>query len=166
MPRQLDGIELRQHLVEVIRLPAKGFSDLRYGPLWADLSDRDRAVAFGQPGPIRIEHQRDMRVGRLLIAQKPCEVRLPGRRRQKVVTAHHLVDALGRVVDDDGEVVGGHTVAAADDEVVDDPRVLTVQQIVDRVVIVSVRSRSAGGRPISARRSSRSLSVRSRHVPG
>ena len=58
-----------------------------------------------------------------------------GRRCQQVVAAYHLIDALGRVVHDDREVVGGDTVAAADDEVVDDPGVGAVQQIVDGVEV-------------------------------
>ena len=80
-----------------------------------------------------VENQGDVRVRRLQISQQPGEVRLARRRRQQVVAAHHLVDGLCRVVHDDREVVGGHAVAATDHEVVDDPGVLAVQQIVDCV---------------------------------
>ena len=67
-----------------------------------------------------------------------------------------MVDALCRVVDDDREVVGGHPVAAADHEVVDDPGVFAVQQIVngvgDGVGSQPQRRRPAGlfaaGRPL------------------
>ena len=99
----------------------------------ADLGERHGAVALGQPRPVLVEHQRDVRVRRLRIAQQLREIRLARRRRQQVVTAHHLVDALCRVVDDDREVVGRHPVAATDHEVVDDAGVLAVQQVVDRV---------------------------------
>ena len=74
-----------------------------------------------------------MSVRRLRVAQQPGEVGLPGRRRQQVVSAHHLIDALRRVVDHHGEVVGGNTVAATDHEVIDDAGEVAVQQVVDGV---------------------------------
>ncbi len=59
-------------------------------------------------------------------------MRLAGRRRQQVGAAHDLVDALVRVVDDDGEVVGGDAVVAAEDDVVDESLDATVQAVHDR----------------------------------
>ena len=114
-------------------MPAKRFGDLRERPLRSDLGERHGAVPLGQPRSVLVEHQRDVRVRRLRIAQQPRQVGLPRRRRQQVVTAHHLVDALRGVVDHHGEVVGRDAVAATDHEVVDDAGVLTVQHVVDRV---------------------------------
>ena len=167
MPRQLGRVELREHLVEARRLPAKGFCDLRQRPLHADLGERDGAVALGQPCPVLVEHQCDVRVRRLRIAEQPREVGLPRRRRQQVVTAHHLVDALRGVVDHDREVVGRDAVAATDHEVVDDAGVLAVQQVVDRVDD-RVGAQPQRRRPPGLARGGPRVraSVRSRHVPG
>ena len=49
------------------------------------------------------------------------QISRPGGGREQVVAAHHLVDAGQCVVDHHGKVVGGHTVAATQHEVVDDP---------------------------------------------
>ena len=59
------------------------------------------------------------------------QVQLAGRRRCEVVAAHHLGDALQRVVHDDGQVVGRGAVVAQQHEVVDRAHVGTVQQVID-----------------------------------
>ena len=51
--------------------------------------------------------------------QPAVEQRLPRRRRQQVVAAHHVGDALAGVVHDDGELVGGDAAPGPDDEVPD-----------------------------------------------
>src|SRR5689334_1332334 len=84
------------------------------------------------------------------MAEQVREIGLPGRRCQKVVPANHLVDSLRRVVDNDREVVGGDTVAALDDEIVDSSGVVAVQYVVDgvggHVGAKPQRGRPAGGR--------------------
>ena len=70
---------------------------------------------------------------RAAVAEYTGEVGLPRRRRQQVVAAHHLIDALRRVVDDHREVVGRHAVTAAHHEIVDDAGVVAVQQVVNGV---------------------------------
>ncbi|SIA83898.1 Uncharacterised protein [Mycobacteroides abscessus subsp. abscessus] len=57
------------------------------------------------------------------------ELRLRGRLGEQVEAAHDLVDALERVVDDGRQVVGGHAVRAAHDEVVDSSGVGAVQLV-------------------------------------
>ena len=108
-------------------------ADLCKRPRHSDFGQRHGAIALRQPRPVFVEHQRDMSVDRLGVAQQPREVGLPWRRRQQVVSAHHLVDALGCVVDDHREVVGRDAVAAADHEVVDDAGVAPVQHVGDGV---------------------------------
>ncbi len=43
---------------------------------------------------------------------------LPGRGSQQIATAHHLTDGHGAVVVDDRQLVGGHAVSPAQDEIV------------------------------------------------
>ena len=47
------------------------------------------------------------------VAEDLAEVGLPWRGRQQIVAAHHLVDSGTLVIHHDGEVVGRHAVAAA-----------------------------------------------------
>ena len=84
------------------------------------LGERDRAVPLGQATAPGAEHERDVGVGRHRQVQQLGEVDLARRRREQVVAADDLVDALRRVVDDDGQVVRGDPVVAAEDEVVDE----------------------------------------------
>ncbi len=53
--------------------------------------------------------------------EQPGEVDLAGRRIEQIVATHDLGDALGGVVDHDGQVVGGHAVVALQHDVVDHP---------------------------------------------
>ena len=57
------------------------------------------------------------------------ELSLCGCLGEQVEATYDLVDALERVVDDGRQVVGGHAVCAAHDEVVDGPGVGAVQLI-------------------------------------
>jgi hypothetical protein len=89
---------------------------------------RDSAICT-----VLIEHQRDVRIRRLRIAEQPRQIGLPRRRRQQVVTAHHLVDARSGVIHHHRKVVRRHPVAASDHEIVDGAGVVAVQQVVDGV---------------------------------
>lgn len=97
------------------------------------------------------------------------ELRLRGRLGEQVEAAHDLVDALERVVDDGRQVVGGHAVRAAYDEVVDSPGVGAVQLVEHGPLGRGAARRSAGARPAAAsaaRLASRSESLSVRQVPG
>ena len=74
---------------------------------------------------------------------------LARRRRQEVVTADDLIDALRRVVDDDGEVVGGHAVVAPEDEVVDSPAGRSVHRV-DELDHLTARPQTKGRRAACA----------------
>lgn len=76
-----------------------------------------------------------MRVFRQRNVQKRCQVGLPRRGRQEVITADHLVNALGRIVHHHRKVVGGDTVVAAEHEVVNHARIFSVQHIPDGVLL-------------------------------
>ena len=65
--------------------------------------------------------------------QRPQDVHLPGRVVDVVITAHHVRDLHVEIVDDDGEVVGGRTVGADQDQVVE-LRVLKGDPTLDEVV--------------------------------
>ena len=70
-----------------------------------------------------------MRVGRLGRSEQVRELRLRGRLGEQVEATHDLVDALVGVVDDGRQVVRGHAVRAAHDEVVDGSGVGAVQLV-------------------------------------
>ena len=66
------------------------------------------------------------------MAEQRREIGLAWRGGQQIVAAHHLVDTLFGVVDDDREVVGGNAVAPPDHEIVDRAGVFAVQQVTNR----------------------------------
>jgi hypothetical protein len=79
----------------------------------------DRAVPLGQPpGAVGIHHQWNVRIFRNRHIQKRGQICLPGRGRQEVVAADHLVYALLGIIHDDGQVVRGHAVVPAQDKVI------------------------------------------------
>ncbi len=93
-----------------------------------------------------------MRVGRLRQAEQPSDDDLPRRRVQQVVAADDLADALRRVVDDDGEVVGGRPVPPPEHEVVDDARDGPVEAVLEAdagaASVEAQRRRPAGRRAL------------------
>ena len=86
--------------------------------LGGQVGERDGAVALGQPLAIGTDDQRDVDVPHGRQAEQALQVDLPRRRGEQVVAAHDDVDALGGVVDHDGEVVRRHAVVAAQHDVV------------------------------------------------
>src|SRR5215213_11109685 len=72
---QARGLELPEHLVEIRRLPAKGFGDLPNRPLYPDLGECHSTVALGQPRPVLVEYQRDVRICQRRVTQEPRQVR-------------------------------------------------------------------------------------------
>ena len=93
--------------------------------------ERHGAVAFGKALVLFVEHERDVGVLRNGQPEQRCQVGLPGTRRQQVVAANHLIDALSGVVDHHREVVGRSAVTAAQHHVVHDARELAVQAVGD-----------------------------------
>ena len=75
-------------------------------------------MALGQPLAVGADHQRHVGVGDPRQSEEVLQQGLAGRRRQQVVAPADLVDPLGGVVDDDGQVVGRHAVVAAQHDVV------------------------------------------------
>ena len=69
---------------------------------------------------VRPEHEREVRELRRRGAKRLVDQHLPRRVRDVVLAAHHMRDRHPRVVDDDGEVVGGTAVGADDDRIADD----------------------------------------------
>ena len=78
-----------------------------------------RAGALGQLGALLVEDHRQVREVRYGRAQRLVDVDLARRVVDVVVAAHHVGDAHVDVVHHHREVVGGVTVAAEDDEVVE-----------------------------------------------
>ena len=92
-----------------------------------------------------------MRIRRLGRAQQGGQIGLPWCRGQQIVAAHDLVDALIGIVDHDGEVVGRYTVIADQDEVIDRPLDLSVQDIAHGEC-ADLRSEPERGRPLGPHR--------------
>ncbi len=76
-------------------------------------------MALREPRAIRPEHERHVGVARSREPEQVGEQDLSRRRVEQVGAAHDLADPLVRVIDDDGELVRGHPVRAAHDEVID-----------------------------------------------
>ncbi len=90
----------------------------RVGALRAQLGEPDGAVPLGQSLAVRTEQQGDVRVaGHRLEREQAIELELAAGRLLEVGAAHHARDALVGIVDDHGELVGDHAVAAAHDDV-------------------------------------------------
>jgi hypothetical protein len=105
------------------------------------VGQRHRTVALGQPRAVLAEHERHVGVGQRPRPEQPPEEDLAGRALGEIGPADDLLDALGVVVDDHGEVVGGGPVVAPDDQVVDD--------LLDRPeqAVDEVDPRGAGAQP-------------------
>ena len=104
--------------------PSRASTVGRSTPRVGAVGERDRAVPLGQPLRRRAPSTRGTwayaGTGR---PSSRARWTWRGRRRQQVVAPHDLLDPLRGVVDDDGEVVGGHAVVAAEHDVVDARRV-------------------------------------------
>ena len=100
--------------------------------LRGEVLQRHRAVALGEALTVGADHERDVQVPRLGQPEQALQLDLAGRRCQQVVAAHDDVDALGGVVDDDGEVVRRHAVVAPQHDVVGHAGVATGDAVVER----------------------------------
>ena len=113
---------------------------------------------------VRLDHQRQVRVaGRRAGSSAAAGAICQGVLSQQVGAAHHVGDALRRIVDDHRELVGEAAVAAPDDRRSPSAR---------RVEVRSApagdprRTRPAAGRPGSAWRWARARWAPARQVPG
>ena len=82
------------------------------------------------------EHERNVGVRRDGQTEEPAEHDLPRRRAHEIRSADDLADTLLGIVDDDGELVGGHAVGSAHDEVVDDAAAAAEQAILELDALV------------------------------
>ena len=76
-------------------------------------------MPLGQALAVKSEHQRHVGVGRRRQSEQLLQRDLPGRRREQVIAAHDVADAIRRVVDDHRQLVGVQAVGAAHDDVAD-----------------------------------------------
>jgi hypothetical protein len=88
-------------------------------------------VALGQPQPIAADDEWNVHELRGRQLQRPVEQQLARRARQQIVGAHHFGHALGCVVDDDRELVGGPPIALLDHEVPGDAALLRPREVID-----------------------------------
>ena len=147
----------RQDLVALTRRPAdeRQIIDQRLGqvsPL-AELPHRGRPVTFGERAVIGPEHQGQVGEARHRPPERLVEQDLPRRVRQMVLAPHHVADLHQRIVDDDGEVVGGEAVGAEDDRIADDVGAegdRTAHEI-DKGHLAALRHAEADGRRLAAR---------------
>ena len=105
-------------------------------PPFGELGQRDGAVTLGETLAVGPEHQRHVQVLGRRQAEEPLEQHLARRRRQQVVAAHHLGHPLRGIVDDHRQVVGRHTVAPLQHDVVDRSTVDASDQIDDLDLLV------------------------------
>ena len=124
------------------------------------------SVALGESRAARREHERNMGVRRDGQTEEPAEHDLPRRRAHEIRSADDLADTLLGIVDDDGELVGGHAVGAADDEVVDDAAAAAEEAILELDALV-VGAEAQCVRPSAVDPfAGRCAADSSRHVPG
>ena len=81
--------------------------------------DRGRPRLFGEFLTRPVNHDGKVRVGRRRHTETLLQPDLPRRRIEQIDTAHDRIDALRRVIDDDGQLVGVLTVGAQEDKVTD-----------------------------------------------
>src|SRR3989449_621517 len=99
----------------------------------AERLDGGRAVALGEPAPVRPQDHRHVRHLGDRVAERLVAEDLLRRVRQVVVAANHVRDPHRDVVHDDAEVVRGRAVRADEDPVVE-PTVVERDRAVDQVV--------------------------------
>ena len=114
----------RQQLIVFSRRPAdqRQVVDERLGEisLGAKFRDRGRAVAFRQRTVIGPQHQGQVGKDRRGESQRLVQQDLARRVRNVVLPPHHMRHVHQRIVDHDGEIVGGRSVRADDDRIADD----------------------------------------------
>ena len=96
-------------------------------------------MPLGQRRVIRTEHQRQVREARRREAERAIEQHLPRRVRDVILAADHMRHLHQRIVDDDGEVVGGTAVGAHQHRIADHvgaERDLAAHEILERDVDV------------------------------
>ena len=105
--------------------------------LLAELTNRGRAMTLRERRMIGPHHERQVRERRGLIPVRLVEKNLARRVRNVIFTADHVRHLHQRIVDDDGEVVGGNAVRADQHRVADHigvKRNLAADDVVERDV--------------------------------
>ena len=77
-------------------------------------------MPLGESPAVGADDERDVGERAAEQAERPVQQQLPRRRGDEVVAANDVGDAVGRVIDDDGELVGRRAVRLPDDEVAAD----------------------------------------------
>ncbi len=72
---------------------------------------------FGQFFPAVIEHERDMEIAQWCGAERLGEQYLPRRVVYQIRTAHDVGDALVKIVNDDGKLIGPKPVGALQNKI-------------------------------------------------
>ena len=85
--------------------------------LLAQPAQAKRIVALRKPHSGMVAHQVAMIVGRNRQPEGPYQQQLSCGGFQKVAAAYHLADLHGRVIGDDGKLIGGHVISPPHHEV-------------------------------------------------
>lgn len=88
-------------------------------------------VTLGKPNAGPVQHQADMCVDRLDVAEAVGQPRLPWRGGQQISSAGDLPNALERVIDHRRQVVGRRAIGTQQHEVIDPLGVVTGKAVVD-----------------------------------
>ena len=100
-----------------------GDEPLRVGAGLAQCGDRRRAVALGEAPPRRIGEQRVVVIARRRQSEQRLQQPVDMRRLEQVGAAHHVGDALPRIVDHYGEMIGGGRIFPRQHDVAESGRI-------------------------------------------
>ena len=85
----------------------------------AKRGETDVVASFGQSASAAVDDQWQMETRRFRQTERAAKVALARGARQKVFPSVNLGHALGRVIDDDGKLIGRKVIASGHDEVAD-----------------------------------------------
>ena len=108
-------------------------------------------MALGQPLPLSVQQQRDVRIGGRFEAPQTQQGQLARRGRQYVAAPHHLGDAHQGIVQGHGQLVGHHAVGTAQGKiaaaVLQSERLLTQQAVLKMETSLGAAQAQAGTPP-------------------
>ncbi len=89
--------------------------------LLAEALDADVSLSLGQLGPVAVEQQRQVSVGRRRPAQRAEQLQVFSGGDQPLGAAQHVTDPHQVIVHHAGQVIGGEAVGLQDDRILPPP---------------------------------------------
>ena len=122
-----------------IIFPAQGFWRLA---AFAQFSQTQGIVPFGQPPVISIQHQRAMGKFRGYHTKRAIKQKLPRRADEQIRATHHLGDLHRRVIRNTRELIGRNIVMPPDDKIA---KIFSSHEFLCSIISVRERNRLAVG---------------------